>query len=188
MSAVPSPRREPIIELTAEQFRARLTEALHVYVTAMGYPASTAQQRAPMWSAHMQREGWRCIGAFDDRSELVGLGYGYLGTPGQWWHEQVRRGLESSGGDANGWLDDYFELTELHVHPECQAGGLGERILRKLLESARGNNVLLSTPEGPTRAWRLYRRLEFTDVLRDYRFTGDPRPFAVLGRPLPLER
>ena len=27
----------------------------------------------------------------------------------------------------------------------------------------------------------------FTDVLRHFTFTGDPRPFAFLGRPLPLE-
>ena len=38
-----------------------------------------------------------------------------------------------------------------------------------------------------TRAWRLYRRVGFVDVLRNYRFNGDPRPFAVLGRPLPLD-
>jgi ribosomal protein S18 acetylase RimI-like enzyme len=47
--------------------------------------------------------------------------------------------------------------------------------------------MLLSTPEGENRAWRLYRRLGFTDVLRNYRFTGDPRPFGVLGRDLPLD-
>jgi ribosomal protein S18 acetylase RimI-like enzyme len=46
--------------------------------------------------------------------------------------------------------------------------------------------MLLSTPEGENRAWRLYRRLGFGDVLRHYRFTGDPRPFGVLGRELPL--
>jgi hypothetical protein len=50
--------------------------------------------------------------------------------------------------------------------------------------------VLLSTPEhgprAPGRAWRLYRRLGFEDVLRDHLFTGDLRPFAVLGRTLPL--
>jgi len=46
--------------------------------------------------------------------------------------------------------------------------------------------MLLSTPEGENRAWRLYRRLGFGDVLRNYRFTGDPRPFGVLGRELPL--
>ena len=72
------------------------------------------------------------------------------------------------------------------MRPDCQGAGLGEEILRKLLAGAPGSKVLLSTPEGPTRAWKLYQRVGFQDVLRNYSFTGDPRPFAVLGRPLPL--
>ncbi|MER7014339.1 GNAT family N-acetyltransferase [Saccharopolyspora sp. NPDC000359] len=187
MTAAPPPRCDRIAELTTDQLRARLPEALRIYVTAMGYPPTTAQQRAPMWSAHMLRAGWRCIGAFSEQDELIGIGYGYLGAPGQWWHEQVRRGMLSSGAEIGDWLDDYFELTELHVHPAGQGAGVGEEVLRQLLSGAPGSKVLLSTPEGPTRAWRLYRRVGFTDVLRNYRFTGDPRPFAVLGRPLPLE-
>jgi ribosomal protein S18 acetylase RimI-like enzyme len=190
VTAAPSPRCDRVVELSADQLRARLTEALRLYVSAMGYPTATTQQRAPMWSAHMLRAGWRCIGAFTSRDELVGIGYGYLGVPGQWWHEQVRRGMLAvhSPAEVDTWMSDYFELTELHVRPDSQGGGLGEEILRRLLEGAPGSKVLLSTPEGPTRAWKLYRRVGFTDVLRNYRFSGDPRPFAVLGRPLPLER
>lgn len=181
--------RDRVVELSAEQLRARLTEAVQVYIAAMGYPPGTAQQRAPMWSAHMLRPGWRCIGAFNSRDELTAIGYGYLGGPGQWWHEQVRRGMLARFPSEHvaAWMNDYFELTELHVRPDCQGGGLGEVVLRRLLRGAPGQAVLLSTPEGPTRAWKLYRRLGFGDLLRDYRFTGDPRPFAVLGRRLPLE-
>ncbi|CAM01039.1 acetyltransferase (GNAT) family protein [Saccharopolyspora erythraea NRRL 2338] len=189
MTAAPSPRHDRVAELSADQLRQRLGEAIEIYVNAMGYPPSTAQQRAPMWSAHMLRPGWRCVGAFNERDELVGIGYGYLGNSGQWWHEQVRRGLLAKHDDeaVETWLHDYFELTELHVRPDSQGGGLGEEVLRRLLDGAPGGKVLLSTPEGPTRAWRLYRRVGFQDVLRDYHFTGDPRPFAVLGRPLPLD-
>ncbi|QUH01260.1 GNAT family N-acetyltransferase [Saccharopolyspora erythraea] len=189
MTAAPSPRHDRVVELSADQLRQRLGEAIEIYVNAMGYPTSTAQQRAPMWSAHMLRPGWRCVGAFNEQDELVGVGYGYLGNTGQWWHEQVRRGLLARHEDdaVETWLNDYFELTELHVRPDSQGGGLGEEVLRTLLDGASGGKVLLSTPEGPTRAWRLYRRVGFQDVLRDYHFTGDPRPFAVLGRPLPLD-
>lgn len=189
MTAAPSPRCDRVIELSADQLRARLPEALQIYVEAMGYPSGTTQQRAPMWSAHMLREGWRCVGSFTPEGQLTGIGYGYRGVPGQWWHEQVRRGMLAVRlqDDVDRWLDDYFELTELHVRPDSQGGGLGEELLRRLLEGAGGGKVLLSTPEGPTRAWNLYRRVGFVDVLRDYRFTGDPRPFAVLGRALPLD-
>ncbi len=178
-----------MVELSADELRARLTEAVQLYVAAMDYPPTTTHQRTPMWSAHMLRQGWRCVGAFNPADELVGVGYGYLGASGQWWHEQVRNGMLArlAPSHVEAWMSDYFELTELHVRPDAQGSGLGEQILRRLLEGAQGRAVLLSTPEGPTRAWKLYRRLGFVDILRDYRFTGDPRPFAVLGRELPLE-
>jgi ribosomal protein S18 acetylase RimI-like enzyme len=177
-----------IIDLSAAGLRARLREALRLYVTAMRYPENTVDQRAPMWTAHTLREGWRCAAAVDGAGDLRGICYGYRGAPGQWWHEQVRRGLAVTEGaeHARYWMDDYFELTELHVRPDTQGRGLGETLLRKLLGAPVDNKVLLSTPEGDSRAWRLYRRVGFQDVLRDYRFTGDPRPFAVLGRGLPL--
>ena len=63
------------------------------------------------------------------------------------------------------------------------------RQLRALLAMADGKTVLLSTPEADeqrSRAWRLYRRFAFVDVLRDFLFPGDERAFAILGRELPL--
>lgn len=172
--------------LTTAEFRQRLPEALDLYVRAMRYPIGTAEQRAPMWLAHMLRDGWRNVAAIDPDGKLIGLAYGYRGLPGQWWHEQVQRGLARRGQQARAWLDDYFELTELHVLPENQGMGVGEELLRNLLDGVTEPRVLLSTPEGTSRAWRLYRRLGFSDVLRDYYFAGDPRPFAILGRALPM--
>jgi ribosomal protein S18 acetylase RimI-like enzyme len=188
MTAVPSPRCERVVELSPQELNTRLGEALELYVTAMNYPPGTVDQRAPMWLAHMLREGWRCVVALGASDELLGIGYGYKGAAGQWWHEQVRRGLTTVAGPSavNEWMHDYFELTELHVLPRAQGRGIGEDLLRTLLDEVHTSRVLLSTPEGPSKAWRLYRRVGFVDVLRHYQFTGDPRPFAVLGRSLPL--
>ncbi|MGH3621817.1 MAG: GNAT family N-acetyltransferase [Sciscionella sp.] len=188
MTATPRPRSERLVTMSGDELRDRLSEALKIYVDAMGYPKATVEQRAPMWLAHMLRSGWRSVGALNGADELIGIGYGYLGTPGQWWHEQVRRGLLDMAGRvaAEDWTSDYFELTELHVHPDAQGNGVGEQLLRRLVDGLPCSRVLLSTPEGETRAWRLYRRLGFTDVLRHHLFAGDPRPFAVLGRSLPL--
>ena len=187
MTAVPS-HRSQLVELSADALRSRLYEALGLYVTAMGYPKGTAEQRAPMWLAHMLRDGWRCVAAIDPNDQLTGICYGYRGSPGQWWHEQVRRGVIELAGPARAdeWMTDYFELTELHVRPDSQGQGTGEHLLRMLLDGVPNGRVLLSTPEGRTRAWSLYRRVGFVDVLRNYRFAGDPRPFAVLGQTLPL--
>lgn len=180
--------REPVrlAELTAAELRPRLDEALQIYVTAMRYPPGTARHRGPMWLEHMLRAGWRCVGAFSADS-LIGIAYGYLGASGQWWHDEVQRGLTLvDPAMAQRCLTDYFELTELHVHPDEQGRGVGQALLTELLSGVHAPRVLLSTPEGTTRAWRLYRRVGFTDLLRHYRFTGDSRPFAVLSRTLPL--
>lgn len=180
-----------LVELSADQLAGRLAEALQIYATAMGYPPGTARQRRTLWLDHLRRPGWRAVGWLDSADTLVGIAYGYVGGAGQWWFDEVRRGLRDAGPEAQLWLLDYFELTELHVRPDAQGHGLGEALLRALLEGTDRSRVLLSTPEygeqPPGRAWRLYRRLGFRDVLRDHRFTGDFRPFAVLGRELPLD-
>lgn len=186
MTAMATPEPAPVVELTAAQLRPRIDEALRIYVTAMRYPPGTVRQRAPMWLEHMLRAGWSCVGAFDGDA-LIGVAYGYRGARGQWWHDEVQRGLKIVDPEAaRVCLADYFELTELHVHPDAQGKGLGFALLTELLSRVDAPRVLLSTPEGPSRAWRLYRRTGFTDLLRNYRFAGDSRPFAVLGRTLPL--
>jgi ribosomal protein S18 acetylase RimI-like enzyme len=123
---------------------------------------------------------------------LLGVAYGYPGAPGQWWQQQVVLGLQRGGSppqEIARLMNSYFELTELHIHPRAQGRGLGEALARRLLAGRSEQNVLLSTPETngePNRAWRLYRRLGFMDIIRRYHFAGDPRAFAILGRALPL--
>ncbi len=123
---------------------------------------------------------------------IVGVAYGYCGAPDQWWQQQVVAGLQRVGADRSRiaeLMTSYFELTELHIHPRAQGRGLGEALTRRLLAGRGESHVLLSTPEingESNRAWRLYRRLGFTDIIRGYHFAGDPRAFAILGRSLPL--
>ncbi|ORB82883.1 GNAT family N-acetyltransferase [Mycobacterium kansasii] len=123
---------------------------------------------------------------------MVGVAYGYPGAPGQWWQQQVVLGLQRSGFPPQAIsriMSSYFELTELHIHPRAQGRGIGEALARRLLAGRQEDHVLLSTPETngeANRAWRLYRRLGFTDIIRGYHFAGDPRAFAILGRALPL--
>jgi ribosomal protein S18 acetylase RimI-like enzyme len=198
-----------LIDLTPADMQRRLGEVLSVYVDAMGYPRGTEGQRASMWLEHTRRPGWRGVAAIElpdadtdggdvptgDRlaAGLVrGVAYGYRGAPDQWWQQQVVRGLRHFGfapAEIDSLMGDYFELTELHIQPSAQGNGLGEALARRLLADRPEAHVLLSTPEingEPNRAWRLYRRLGFDDVIRGYYFAGDPRAFAILGRALPL--
>ncbi|GAA4299116.1 GNAT family N-acetyltransferase [Mycobacterium paraffinicum] len=198
-----------LIDLPPTDMERRLGDALKVYVDAMRYPRGTENQRAAMWLEHIRRRGWQGVGVVDaevgddadgpippaaelSNAPLLGVAYGYPGAPGQWWQQQVVLGLQRGGlppQEIGGLMSSYFELTELHIHPRAQGRGLGEALARRLLAGRAEENVLLSTPETngePNRAWRLYRRLGFTDVIRDYHFAGDPRAFAILGRKLPL--
>jgi len=195
-----------LIDLAPQDMQRRLDDALNVYVDAMRYPRGTESQRASMWLEHTRRRGWRAVAVVevDTRADefpaaehlaaapMVGVAYGYRGAPDQWWQQQVVRGLHRVGlprDEIARLMGDYFELTELHIHPGAQGRGLGEALARRLLADRGEANVLLSTPETigePNRAWRLYRRLGFTDIIRGYHFAGDPRSFAILGRTLPL--
>lgn len=190
MGVVTTAPTRQLVQLGPDDLAGRLTDALQVYVAAMGYPPSTARQRRTLWLDHVQRPGWRAVSWLDAAGSMLGIAYGYAGCPGQWWFEEVRRGLNAVDPDGQHWLGDYFELTELHVRPDAQGHGLGEGLLRALLAGTDRSRVLLSTPEygtqQPGRAWQLYWRIGFRDVLRGHRFTGDTRPFAVLGRELPL--
>ncbi|MFV8051068.1 GNAT family N-acetyltransferase [Mycobacterium sp. 48b] len=203
-----------LIDLSPDDMKRRLPEALRVYVDAMRYPRGTEEQRAALWLEHTRRAGWKCVAAVEVAESgtgagaesstgaesgadlidapLLGIAYGYSGAPDQWWQQQVISGLQRVGtspGHIADLMASYFELTELHIEPRAQGRGLGEALTRRLLAGRDESHVLLSTPEingEANRAWQLYRRLGFTDVIRGYHFAGDPRPFAILGRPLPL--
>ncbi|MGB3351757.1 MAG: N-acetyltransferase [Mycobacterium sp.] len=191
-----------LIELSPSDMAHRLSDALAVYVDAMRYPRGTEDQRASMWLEHTRRRGWKAVAALDctdgngetsmATAPLLGVAYGYCGAPDQWWQQQVVAGLRRSGAGQERIADlmnNYFELTELHILPSAQGRGLGEALARRLLGDRGEQHVLLSTPEingESNRAWRLYRRLGFTDIIRGYHFAGDPRAFAILGRSLPL--
>ena len=87
-------------------------------------------------------------------------------------------------------VDDELLRAHRAAHRAARPGpGPGEALARRLLADRGESHVLLSTPEingEANRAWRLYRRLGFTDIIRGYHFAGDPRAFAILGRALPL--
>ena len=160
-----------------------LDAAMTIYADAMDYPAETGRAHAGFTATHTSRPGFRATAAMAG-TRLTGFGYGYTSAPGQWWHDQVRAAL--SEVDTVRWLADCFELCELHVSPDWQGRGIGRELLTLLVDGVVERNVLLSTPEGDTRAWRLYRSLGFVDILRHHYFPGDGRPFAVLGATLPF--
>lgn len=165
----------------------RLDDVVTVYGEAMGYRTELLEARRGYIATHVRRRGFRAVATLTNDGRLAGFGYGYHSYSGQWWHDQVYAALTDDARKT--WFTDCFEVVELHVRPAAQGHGLGARQLTALLGMAQGSTTLLSTPEADeqkSRAWRLYRRFGFADVLRGFHFPGDERSFAVLGRELPL--
>jgi GNAT superfamily N-acetyltransferase len=165
----------------------RLDEVINVYGQAMGYSTDLLMSRRSYMASHVHRRDFRAVATLAGDGRVLGFGYGYRSEPGQWWHDQVSSAMRRS--ERAYWLSDCFEVVELHVLPAAQGRGYGANQLRTLLSLADAATTLLSTPEADeatSRAWRLYRRFGFVDVVRHFLFPGDSRPFAILGRTLPL--
>jgi ribosomal protein S18 acetylase RimI-like enzyme len=172
------------IELwSGPQLAARVQEAMSIFVVAMNYSVQAGAQRGITTTWHSNHDGFACRAALTPDDTLVGFAYGYTTKPGQWWHDQVHAAIPA---ESFGWLDDAFELSEMHVLPEYQGFGLGRSLLTSLSAELAHHAILLSTPDRETRAFRLYRSLGFVDLARRHLFPGDARPFAILGAKLPL--
>lgn len=167
-----------VVELSRAQFAARADEVLDVYAEAMEVAPTAARARRGIVASHLERDGLRARAALTG-DRMVGVAYGYLGRPGQWWHDQVHAALTPE--QAQEWLTDAFEVCELHVRPSLHGTGLGRDLLSALLSEPDTRTAVLTTPDAETRARRFYRAGGWVDLRRDLRFPGDARVFAVLG-------
>ena len=184
-------------ELGPREFRAVTRSLVGVYAAAMNPPDRTLAGREAIMDRHAASPGFRGLTAHVD-GRLAGFTYGFHGENGQWWHDMVAAALATrsaagaaaagyTGDDAPGaWLDDSFEVAELHVLPPWQGKGIGRSLLLSLASGRPERTAVLSTADAPTRARRLYRGVGFTDLLTDFRFSGSEPPYAVMGALLPL--
>jgi ribosomal protein S18 acetylase RimI-like enzyme len=184
-------------ELGPREFRAVIRSLVGVYAAAMNPPDRTLSGRQAIMDRHAASPGFRGLSAHVD-GRLAGFTYGFHGESGQWWHDMVAAALATRSGAGisaaeyvgddtpAAWLDDSFEVAELHVMPPWQGKGIGRSLLLALASGRPERTAVLSTADAPTRARRLYRGLGFTDLLTDFRFSGSEPPYAVMGALLPL--
>jgi ribosomal protein S18 acetylase RimI-like enzyme len=191
-------------ELGPAEFRSAISRFIAVYTAAMNPPERMLAGREAILERHATNPGFRSLAATATRGDeppgvLAGFTYGFHGTPGQWWHDTVagalallagsslRSSARSAPGAAGGrWLDDSFEVAELHVLPSYQGMGIGRELLLRLTTGRPERTAVLSTADAESRARRLYRGVGFTDLLTGFRFSGAEPPYAVMGARLPL--
>jgi ribosomal protein S18 acetylase RimI-like enzyme len=190
-------RRDPLPEMTEldrKAFGRDLDAMMNVYAAAMHVPAIQLPGRRAIMESHVINPAFRALVVTTPpdhnslRARVVAFSYGFRGGRGQWWHDMVRSALLVNYGPATAaeWLDDTFEVAELHVHPEYQQRGIGTSLLHRLTAGRPERTAVLSTMDGESPARRLYRSLGFVDLLIGYRFSGGNEAYAVMGAALPL--
>lgn len=178
MTAPSNDVAESIRVLDSVDFAPYVDRAADVYGAAMRRGPDLVAQRRNIIAGHLDRDEFVAVTALHSR-DLIGFGYGYAGRPGDWWHDVVSAALDR--GAAKRWMNDDFEVAELHVHPQGQGRGLGRQILQMLLDNSASQTVVLSTHDWESPARALYRSFGFIDLLRDFRFPGSGEVYAILG-------
>lgn len=178
--------------LNPAEFYALAPHLVTIHLHAMHYSAALQDSRIAAWRRDIGQPGFRAVCAIEG-SYVSGVAYGFRGSASTPWHRHVAAALAQHDPAATQILRSYVELAELHVSPSRQRRGIGEALMMALLQelwsTSRAARVLLSTPEVPgegNSAFGFYRRHGFSDVVRHCHFPGDERPFAILGRRLPL--
>jgi ribosomal protein S18 acetylase RimI-like enzyme len=128
---------------------------------------------------HVGRRGFRFLAARNESGTLVGFAYGYLGAPGQWWHDLVS-GAMTAEQRARWLAPGHFELVELHVRPDQRRRGVGALLHDALLEPLESPTAVLSTQVDNAPALSLYRNRGWQLVVPELDF-GSGRLFCIMG-------
>lgn len=165
---------------------ARVDDALRVQALAFGLSDDEIAVRRQIVLRHLTHPGARALGATTRDGRLVGFVYGMPNDRAHWWSTVVEPYLRGWG--LEGWLDDSFVITELHVRPGYQNRGLGRALITTITDAATEPRSILSAIDTESPARALYRSLGYTDLARNVLFPSAPKPYAVMGAPLPLRR
>lgn len=165
---------------------ARVDEALDIQAVAFGLGPDEVAVRRQIVLRHMTGPGARALGATTPDGHLVGFVYGMPNDRAHWWSTIVEPYLREQNREQ--WLDDSFVITELHVHPHHQNHGVGRRLITSITAPCGLPRSILSAIDTDSPARGLYHSLGYTDLARQVHFPSAPRPYAVMGAPLPLRR
>ncbi|MFE7751670.1 GNAT family N-acetyltransferase [Streptomyces sp. NPDC057428] len=188
-AATPAPHRgsgTPDIVVGPLDLAARVDEALAVQAIAFGLGQDEIDVRRHIVLRHLDHPQARALGATTADGRLVGFVYGLPNHRTHWWSTVVEPYLRATGSDD--WLDDSFVITELHVHPEFQQRGIGRELITTITDAVGLPRSILSAIDTESPARALYRALGYRDLARQVLFPSAPKPYAVMGAPLPLRR
>lgn len=159
--------------LDADEALARRSEVAEIW------PAASRDRVDDILPRHAARDGFR-FRAAEEGGQLVGFSYGYLGGPGQWWHDLVS--AEMTDEQERYWLaPGHFEFVELHVRPEYRRQGIGGALHDALLDGLDSRTAVLSTQRDNEPAFALYEGRGWQIVVPEMRFSPGGVPYSILG-------
>ncbi|MFE3329040.1 GNAT family N-acetyltransferase [Streptomyces sp. NPDC059176] len=174
------------VEVGPVNLAARVDDALAVQALAFGLSDEEIGVRRHIVLRHLLYPGAQAFGATTPQGNLVGFVYGMPNDRTHWWSTIVEPYLRTNGSED--WLDDSFVITELHVHPLYQGRGIGRTLITTITDGVPQPRSILSAIDAESPARGLYRTLGYRDLARRVLFPSAPKPYAVMGAPLPLLR
>jgi ribosomal protein S18 acetylase RimI-like enzyme len=145
------------------------------------WPATRRDRFDEILPRHADRPGFRAVIAREG-DRLLGLAYGYLGRPGQWWYDRVAAAMTAE--QRAEWLaPGHFELAELMVSPRARRRGLGAALHDAVLDGLSGPTAVLSTQPDNEPALALYRGRGWEVVVESIDLAA-PIRYLVMGKRL----
>ncbi|WP_182544610.1 GNAT family N-acetyltransferase [Halosaccharopolyspora lacisalsi] len=124
-------------------------------------------------------DGLLALGAHRGQ-RLVGMLVGWPTASREWWPHHVRPALTATHNEH--WLDDAFELAELHVHPDVQRHGLASALLDEVRLRIDQPRIVLGTNAlNNQRARQFYRGQGFRTLTGPFEWLGLDMRIFVLG-------
>jgi ribosomal protein S18 acetylase RimI-like enzyme len=109
------------------------------------------------------------------RGRAVGMVFGTISEPGQWWHDNVTLHL----GTAHPALQNAWVLSELAVLEPYQGNGIGSRLHDAIVAAQPADNMLLSTQKANQNARRFYENRGWSYLHNGFSFNPN-RPHYVI--------
>jgi ribosomal protein S18 acetylase RimI-like enzyme len=162
----------------ASLLESQLMEAVRLYSEVWGENSIDFTKR---FKRHANYPGFHVVGALVG-DNVVGFAYGYTSTPGQYYHDLLRKALTNTNQEW--WLEDCYEIVELVVHPDYRRKKLGQGLVTKLLDDAQNRTALLTTQSNNISARKLYEKLNWETLEKNFRPGDVTEAYVIMGKNL----
>lgn len=167
------------MEVLLEPFRpgsALFDEAVRVYSATW---QRNHEKSRGMMALFEHYPAYRGLAALDGE-RVVGMAFGHLSLPGQWWHDRVTAQV----GQAHPAMQQAWVVVELAVLAPYRGKGIGKQLLGALLDRQPFPRAVLSTQVENTRARRFYEGQGWGYLHNGFIFTEGQPPYVVMCRDL----